>query len=195
MLDIVTVTRIPFMMRGTSGVIAVDVSANVNPVALGCDLLSDELPADAASGFPVCRASADIELDGYAAAFGWIQLVRSMDSSGDPTAFEIDPLALFRGVSNPYAFFGIRPRLFDAPFRESRSDLEWEAHSFLCFTPDAVMSREVAAAAGFSWGFSVSDSAITIADVAELGAEAWNNHLAVLTAAYPQRRFDLGFRA
>lgn len=45
---------------------------------------------------------------------GWVQLVQSSDS-GHPDRFELDPLALLRNANTPYAFFGIKPQLFDAP--------------------------------------------------------------------------------
>lgn len=184
---------VPFRWRGTDGVIRAAIVPNSDPVALGCDLLDAELPPDAAHGFPVCRASVAIDLDGYAACHGWVQLVRSSDSDGDPDAFEVDPLSLFRGVSTPYAFFGLTPVLFDAPFRETRYDMTWEAHSFVGFTPDGVMSRRVRAAAGFSWGFVVSAGVVTIAEPGPLDASAWDGHLAELRRHYPEWIFDPGF--
>jgi hypothetical protein len=57
---------------------------------------------------------------------GWIQLVRSTDGE-TPDEYELDPLALFRHVDTPYAFFGIKPELFDAPFREHRRSIRWQA--------------------------------------------------------------------
>ena len=186
-------TEIPFRWRAKDALIRVSVSPNTDPVALGCDLLDATLPPDAAAGFPVCRASVVAGLDGYAACHGWVQLVRSSDSEGDPEAFEIDPTSLFRGVSTPDAFFGLTPVLFDAPFRESRYDMTWEAHSFMAFTPDGVISRRVRAAAGFSWGFTVSGGAITLTDPAPLHAPAWDGHLAELRRGFPGWDFDAGF--
>jgi hypothetical protein len=81
------------------------------------------------------------QAQGYAAVFGWTQMVRSTDSA--PDRFEMDPIALYQQILTPYAFFGIRPELFDAPSRESRYDMTWEAHSFLCISPDAVLTRHV----------------------------------------------------
>jgi hypothetical protein len=193
MLRDMATTDNPFRWRATDGVIRAEVSPNTDPVALGCDLLDAALPPDAARGFPVCRASVAIDLDGYAACHGWVQLVRSSDIDGDPSAFEIDPMSLFRGVSLPYAVFGLKPVLFDAPFRETRYDMTWEAHSFVAFTPDAVMSRRVRAAAGFSWGFTLSAGAVTISDPAPLDASAWDGHLAELRREFPGWAFDPGF--
>ena len=58
--------------------------------------------------------------------------------------------------------------------------MTWEAHSFLCVSPDAVLSRHVQAIAGFSWGFTISQQDITFARSAALGPEAWDSHLDLL---------------
>jgi hypothetical protein len=80
-------------------------------------------------------------------------MVCSTDSA--PDRFEMDPIALYQQIPTPYAWFGIRPELFDAPCRDSRCDMTWQAHSFLCIAPDAVLTRRVQAIAGFSWGFAI----------------------------------------
>jgi hypothetical protein len=62
-----------------------------------------------------------------------------------------NPAASFVNVSplvpTPYAWFGIRPELFDAPSRGSKHDVAWEAYNFLCVSPDAVLTRHVQAIA------------------------------------------------
>jgi hypothetical protein len=186
-------TTFPIRLRATPGLIITDISVNRDPVALGCDLLDPELPRDAAQGFPVCRTVVDIDLEGYAACHGWVQLVQSTDSEGDPSKFEIDPISLFRSVSTPYAYFGVKPLLFDAPFRPTKYDLRWLAHSYVGFTPDGVMSRRVCAAAGFSWGFTVSDGVITIDDPAPLDATTWDSDLPELRGEFPDWSFESGF--
>jgi hypothetical protein len=121
-----------FSLRGLSGLISVSLTGNTDPDAIGYLLLSGGQPNDAARGFPVCRATVTYPADGYAAMFGWTQMVRSTDS--DPARFEMDPIAFYQQIPTPYAFFGVRPELFDAPSRDSRDDMTWEAHSFLCVT-------------------------------------------------------------
>jgi hypothetical protein len=182
---------IPFSLRGVSGLIAASITRNTDPDAIGYSLLSGGLPTDAARGFPVCRATVTYPADGYAAMFGWTQMVRSTDS--DPDRFEIDPIALYQQIPTPYAFFGVRPELFDAPSREPRYDMAWEAHSFLCAGPDAVLTRQVQAVAGFSWGFTVSHEDITFTPPAALGPQAWDGHLDLLRASYPDWAFDSGY--
>lgn len=129
--------------------------------------------------------------DGYAAMFGWTQMVRSTDSASG--RFDMDPIAFYEQVPTPYAFFGVRPELFDAPSRDSRDDMAWEAHSFLCVSPDAVLTRHVQAIAGFSWGFTISQQAIIFARPGVLGPETWDSHLGLLTASYPAWAFDGGY--
>jgi hypothetical protein len=131
--------RVPFSLRGISGLISVSVTPNTDPGAIGYSLLTGGLPVDAARGFPVCRATVTYPAQGYAAMFGWTQMVRSADSA--PGRFEMDPIALYQQIPTPYAWFGVTPELFDAPSRESRHDMTWEARSFLCVSPDAVLTR------------------------------------------------------
>jgi hypothetical protein len=68
--------------------------------------------------WPVCRATVTYPAEGYAAMFGWTQMVCSTDSA--PDRFEMDPIALYQQIPTPYAWFGVRPELFDAPARGSR---------------------------------------------------------------------------
>jgi hypothetical protein len=173
----------------TACALDVTVNTNLDPAVLGCTLLDPALPVDAALGYPVCRASISTDLDGYAAAFGWIQVVRSTDAD-NPHEFDIDPLRLFRDVAMPFAFFGIKPLLFDAPFRDRRYDLTWEAHAFLCEVPDAVMSHRVTPLVGFWWGFQVAGGDVTIHPPRALDLAEWNEHLNLLGRHYPDWTFD-----
>lgn len=186
---------IPFELRGLAGIIDVAVDTNEHPAELGCGLLAVGVPAGAATGFPVCTAIARYNRNGYAATFGWIQVVRSTDGARGGTEFEIDPLALFRDVDTPYAFFGVKPTLFDAPFRAHRADLVWEAHTFMCFAPDAVMSKQVHAVAGFTWGFGLKDRQLFFQGPTPLSAADWDHHVPLLSDAYPRWHFRLGFRS
>lgn len=177
---------VPFLLRGRSGDVQVAISTNDDPVRVRCDLLDGAIAKDAAYGFPMCEATPIVDLHGYAAACGWIQLVRSSDASGE---FELDPLSLFRDAGSPFAFFGVKPTLFDAPFRETRHDLTWTAHSFLCAVPDAVMSKSAEPVAAFSWGFTVANATIEIEPAKALRLDAWNQHLPLLRASFPDWTF------
>ena len=85
--------------------------------------------------------------------------------------------------------------VLDAPSRESRYDLNWEAHSFLCVSPDAVLSQHVRAIAGFGWGFTITSGHITRTRPTALGPEAWDSHLGLLRASSPKWVFDAGYRS
>jgi hypothetical protein len=186
---------IPFRLRDQTGHVEVVVEPNQDPSGLGCGLLSDHIEADTAVGFPACTATIHYERAGYAAALGWIQLVRSTDGASNGQQYDLDPLALLRGVDTPYAFFGIKPVLFDAPFRPSLADLDWQAHTFLCFSPDAVMTKTVCAATGFRWGFRLEDGVFTFHSVETLAPEVWTGHIPMLAAMFPTWTFRPGFRS
>jgi hypothetical protein len=183
--------RISFLLRGISGFVDVSISANTDPSALGYLLLSGGLPVDFARGFPACRATVTYPADGYAAIFGWTQMVRSTDAA--TSDFEMDPIAIYKEVDTPFAWYGTRPELFDAPSRDSRQDMTWQCHSYLCVSPDAVVSRRVQAITGFSWGFMIAGGDITFVRAAPLGPAAWDGHLDLLRASYPAWSFDAGY--
>jgi hypothetical protein len=184
-----TTSEIALVLRERPCVLRVGVRRNDDPARLGCDLLDLQLPADAAAGFAVCEAVVETDLAGYAAAFGWIQVVRSSDDATGGTAYDLDPLTLFRDVDTPFAFFGIRPVFFDAPFRATRDDLTWEAETFLCVLPDAVMSRSVLGVAGFRWGFALRGGELTLQEPTPLDRVAWTRHIPMLAGAHPSWRF------
>jgi hypothetical protein len=181
--------RIGFSLRGLDGVIDVALARNTDPGSLGHSLLFGGRLLDSARDFPVCRARLTYPADGYGAVFGWTQLVRESPELG----FEMDPIAIYGDVSTPYAWFGLKPELFDAPSRDARYDMDWEAHSFLCVSPDAVITPRVQAITGFSWGFAFRGSDTVFSPPAVLNSDAWNSHLPLLRATYPGWTFDAGY--
>jgi hypothetical protein len=183
--------RIPFSLRGINGQIAVSLTPNTDPASVGYSLLTAGLPVDFARGFPVCRAKVAFPADGYAAVFGWTQLVRPARNGAN--GFEMDPIAIYRDVSTPFCWYGIRPELFDAPSYEDRDDRDWEAHSFLCVSPDAVITPSVQAITGFSWGFTITSGRISLTEPAVLAPEDWDAHLATLRTSYPGWAFADGY--
>jgi hypothetical protein len=180
---------IPFALRGTPGSIGLSVVENVDPRRVGYELLGGSAAVDAARGFPICRANVLYDAEGYAAVFGWTQMVRSTDASD---RFEMDPIAIYESVATPFAWYGVKPEAFDAPSRDTRYEMRWEAHCFLCVAPDAVLTRRVAAVAGFSWGFVVTQSDIHFTAPQILAASDWNGHLPLLRESYPAWAFDEG---
>ena len=118
---------ITFALRGIEGHVYVTYSRNSRPDLVGSSAES--------SGFPMCHAAVDYPAQGYDALLGWVQLVRSDDNTSQGRAFEIDPLDILGDVPHPFCWIGLSPRLFDAPSRSPRRDLDWVAQSFLC-VPD-----------------------------------------------------------
>jgi hypothetical protein len=176
--------EMPFRLRGLDGVIAVDVQACSDPEQSGLRLLDESLPVDAGLGLPLCTATVAYPGQGYAAMMGWVQLVRSGDGE-DPDRFEPDPLALLTHANTPYAFFGICPTLFDAPYRPVSADLCWQARSYLAVSPDAVMTPAVRPVAAFTWGFEIASGRVRIQPPATLALDSWSEHVDLLRATYP----------
>jgi hypothetical protein len=71
--------------------------------------------------------------------------------------------------------------------------MAWEAQSFLCVSPDAVLTRHVQAIVGFSWGFTISHHDITFSQPVVLKPDAWDSHLGLLRTSYPDWIFDSGY--
>jgi hypothetical protein len=79
------------------------------------------------------------------------------------------------------------------PSRDSRADLDWLAHSFLCRIADRDR-HEVHALTGFSWGFTITAETTMPVPPHSLDPAAWNQHLGLLHARHPAWRFADGFR-
>lgn len=182
---------LPFSLRGTPG--SVSVAVRDDPAESPYEVLLGGRARDVVHGFPVCTAEIQYPKEGYAAVFGWTQMVKWSDG-GSQEGFEIDPIALYRNLQTPYCWFGIKPTLFDAPWRVQLNDMTWVCQSYLCFTTSAVMSPHVRAIAGFRWGFDVFSGVVSIHEPSVLSENDWNDRLPLLRRAYPTWTFDAGFR-
>ncbi len=180
--------EIGFLLRGSRGRVHVDLRPAAGAASSGRVVLDPSLPAAHGAGLPVCTATVDYAGIGYTAVMGWVQFVRSTDS-GRPDIFELDPLALYSDVNTPYAFFGITPTLFDAPYRDSEQHLVWQARSYLATTPDAVLTRAAVPLLAFSWGFRIEAGSVALEPPAHLDIARWTEHLAVLEDAHPDWNF------
>lgn len=177
-----------FALRGIEGRVSVTYSVNDRPDLVGA--------APQSAGFPMCDATVDYAARGYDSLLGWVQLVRSDDNVSGGREFEIDPLEALGDLPHPFCWLGLNPRLFDAPSRSPRADLDWLAHSFLC-VPDGGgdASLEAQALLGFSWGFRIRDEVIALVPPVPLEPSAWDHDAALLAPLYPGWRFVEGFRA
>lgn len=183
--------KLPFSLRGSMGNVAVTVESNSSgdPHEVMPGALAKGVPR----GSPICTAQIEYPRQGYAAVFGWTQMVKSSDGASTED-LEIDPTALYRNLQTPYCWFGIKPTLFDAPSRLKPDDMAWICQSYLCFTPNAVVGPHVRAVAGFEWGFLVQRNTVMVWKPSRLSEDAWNARVPLLRNSYPGWTFDLGFR-
>jgi hypothetical protein len=56
-----------------------------------------------------------------------------------------------------------------------------------------VLTRQVRAITGFSWGFTITGDEIDLTQPATLHPQAWDEHLDLLRADYPGWSFEAGF--
>jgi len=175
--------QLPFLLHDRPGMINVKLGTTRDPEELGT--------WPGAAGLAFCEAAVSYPGKGYTGLLGWIQLVRSTDNNSRGKQFEMDPLEILGHVQHPFCFFGITPTLFDAPSRDTRADLDWLAHSFLCHIADR-SRREVHALAGFAWGFTIRTGIATPTPPHALEPAEWNQHLDLLHSEYPNWRFADG---
>ncbi|MET0740543.1 MAG: hypothetical protein ABWZ26_03205 [Candidatus Nanopelagicales bacterium] len=159
--------EIRFEFGDELGRVLVWVGPNADPVAVG--------KSERDLGVPVCSASVEFSARGYRSLLGWVQLVR--DSSTAADRFEIDPFDLFADSNAPFAWYGFRPVLFDAPSRCRTGAVQWQAHSFLTIGPWDVDRRRVVPLVGFAWGYDQdSEDRLHLAPVRLLGPADWDGH-------------------
>ncbi len=144
--------RIPFVLRGVPGTVTVDYGVNDDPQRWGYHLL--QLPYDfqVSRGCPVLRATVDHPAEGYGAALGWIQTVETRSPEQQDAFVDLAPQMV--GCGSPWLAWAVRPELFDAP-STAHPEFSFQAETFLAYTPDCVITREVKPLCGFSWGYEV----------------------------------------
>jgi len=85
---------------------------------------------------------------GYATLYGWIQMTHS---PGEDWVMDLYPP--FQALNSPFFIWGADPTVVDCPGREGVREYDWSARTFLCYSPDAAMTRRVVPILGFEWGF------------------------------------------
>jgi hypothetical protein len=194
-VDGLTLTTIPFPLRGTDGLVTVQYGANDDPVRWGYAVLQlDWFRPELVRGYPVMQASVACPAEGYAADMGWLQVVRyeirDPGEEGTVTVFDTRPQLAETGM--PYAAFGIRPTFFDAPSIEGLREVNWHADTFLVFTPDAVMSRVLRPLCGFNWGFRIHEGKVFLDPSIVADAGDWEKILPDLRERFPSWTFENG---
>jgi hypothetical protein len=172
----VAAVQIPFSYGGVDGVVDARCSPMRDPESFG--KTKDDI------GLPACTAVVDFPAQGYWALLGWVQLV-AIGHPRDEVRWQADPFDLFEDSTSPYAWFGVRPTLFDAPSRRHGAPLRWRARSFLATTPWDQSERLVARLAGFEWGYDLDPTGtVTVREPFALPGPAWQAHLPYLRARY-----------
>jgi hypothetical protein len=189
-------TAIPFRLRGADGQVTVRYGVNEDPVRWGYPVL--ELPwahPELVRRFPVIEATVEHPAEGYAADMGWLQVVRY--ESRDPgeeermTIFDVPPQ--LAEIEMPYAAFGVRPTFFDAPSTDAK-DVDFDADTFLVYTPDAVMTRVLRPICAFTWGFRVREGDVLLHPLGAAGTSDWERNLPGLRERFLSWTFeDEGF--
>ncbi|WP_422769784.1 hypothetical protein ACN28C_24035 [Plantactinospora sp. WMMC1484] len=174
--------EIRFDVGDERGRVLVEVAPNVDPVAVG--------KSERDRGMPVCTASVEFSARGYRSLLGWVQLVCEPSAAA---GFEIDPFDLFADSSAPFAWYGFRPTLFDAPSRWRSGVVRWQAHSFLTIGPWDVDRRLVVPLVGFAWGYEQdAEDRLRVSPVRSLGPADWDGHRGYMAERYPTWRFGDG---
>jgi hypothetical protein len=176
-------TEIPFVARGASGRVVIHYGVNDDPFRWGYDLVELPFDTERARGCPVLEATVDHPAEGYAAQFGWIQVVRyGVPGEAETAIVDAPPQMADAGI--PWAAWGTRPTLFDAP---STSELQFRfrAQTFLGASPDAVMTPVVEPLCGFSWGYDVHDGTPAPVPISLDGLSGWRDARKLLARHCP----------
>jgi len=189
-LTSMTVTRIPFRLRGLKGEVIVEYGANDDPAhwGFGESVLGAEHPPESAVGFPVVQANVQYEGVGYGAFMGWVQIVRYQVHDKNELVIVFDVAPQISETDVPYFSFGIRPTLFDASGFSER-EVTWDADSFLVHTPDGVLTRTINAITGFKWGYRIRSGQVEPIPLTVSQEQDWDRNLGDLRGRYPTWEF------
>jgi hypothetical protein len=181
-------TIFEFSVREAQGKVRVNYGVNDDPQRWGYHLLGLAFDINTAFGFPVIEAAVEYDAEGYAAFFGWIQVVRYWTDDPNQPVVIVDVAPQMSGSGMPYLSFGIEPVLFDAPAIVAR-DATWRAWSFLTFAPDCVMTPVIEPACGFRWGYDVCAGSPTPTALLPAGRGEWLDVRTVLDERFPAFTF------
>jgi hypothetical protein len=199
--------KIPFVLAGREGHVAVYYGPDDDPVKAGFDHIPGiHFPLDLCLGYPVMQVEIESYAGfGYRTLCGWIQIVtreeRSVTADGEPTdvrrSCSIDVIPSMRGLGMPFATFGELPLFFDAPCRNlgDSTELTWTADTFLTTVPVRSSQKEkISRLLGFRWGYQEYDNPterpVTLLPLVVTDAQAWNDHLPFLRQEFSDWRFE-----
>ncbi|CAD0108374.1 unnamed protein product [Aureobasidium uvarum] len=183
--------------RRHSTSVQITVQPNKDPVKTGSSLLFPEQPLESFVDFPFCSAKIDSPTDfGYASMYGWLQVVReaplsSQSTTSNSAEWELDLIPVTTDLNNPLIYFGAEPRLFDAPYRAERIDMDWTSWSFLTYIPDCLMTKVVRPILAIEWGFRIERGNVTIKTLRLLDInEAWDHQRVILAREFAGWTFE-----
>jgi hypothetical protein len=179
---------LPFESHGRSGQAQVSYGVVDDPDGFGFGLLNVGLEPHQPIGFPVLQADIDFDGKGYAALFGWLQVIHNT-AGGAGAADEVDLPPFLLGGEMPMMYFGYLPTMFDAPANPQHPDGEWSAFTFLTAIPDLVRSRSLHALTGFRWGYRLAHGRPTPLPVRPVGPDDWQVRRPLLTRTFPTWTF------
>lgn len=171
---------IPFQVlsRGPCTV-SIHIEPDSDPVKNGQDLLGLWPDPNIVLGFPVVSAKVSSPVSrSYAAIYGWVQITYT---PGEDWVMDLYPP--FQDVNSPFACWGAEPQLVDVPGRDLTKpewkdrEYDWTARSFLCYSPDAGMTKTVVPILVFEWGFWLKDGKVFVKKLSEIDVGVWNGHL------------------
>lgn len=175
--------RLPFELREQPGVVEVIYGVNDEPIAWGHEILNVPNAVDRASGCPVVQAIVEHPAQGYAAYFGWIQILDWGVPGQLQTIVDRPPQLCDSGM--PWASWGTVPTFFDSP-STPEANFAFRATAFLAYTPDAAISRCAVPLCGFGWGFDVENGERRISPLDTDGLRHWSSARAVLERDCPR---------
>jgi len=153
--------------------VSITVEPATDPVRNGQGLLGLYSDPNVVKGYPVIRATVSSPQSRiYASLYGWIQVT---NTPGEPWVMDLYPP--FQGLNSPFIFWGSEPTLVDSPAREGVKNYDWTARSFLCYSPDAAMSKSVVPILGVEWGFWIEDGRPFVKELRNVDLKCWNEHI------------------
>jgi hypothetical protein len=183
--------ELSFKLRGYNGRVIVKYGINVDAALLGFKLFNLPFPYQNVHGFPVIQADVEFDGIGYQAYMGWIQLITVHDFNTDQKRTSIDQAPVFWDTDHPFAAFGYKPTLFDAPGPNPPRDHEsWKAESYLVYCPDVVRTKKIRYILGLEWGYVLRHGTVEAMNLRTASTDDWNAHIDVLANKYTEWTFN-----
>lgn len=176
------------------GTVDVSISVNEEPQQVGMHLLQLFPPGNMPyyAGYPilVAKVRSTGNIQGYANCYAWIQVIKQ-DENLQFQPWEMDLAPWVKDESVPFCASGWDPSLFDAPARTHRVPINWTARSFLVYSDDCLMTKNLRPLVAFEWGFSIAEreGQVVIKKLTKLDLDVWAQHTDLLSESYPRWNF------